>query len=55
MDKQKKDELLRKRREGYQQKKARPSVNSQEMQVETSQYVLSQVQKGPIVKGVLHH
>ena len=55
MDKQKKDELLRKRREAYQQKRARPLVSSEEAKVGASPSVLSQVQITTIGQGVLHH
>ena len=55
MDKQKKDELLRKRREAYQQKRARPLVGSEEAKVGASPSVLSQVQITTIGQGVLQH
>ena len=55
MDKQKKDELLRKRREAYQQKRARPLVGFEEAKVGASPSVLSQVQITTIGQGVLHH
>ncbi|XP_037482281.1 uncharacterized protein LOC119360959 [Triticum dicoccoides] len=51
MDKQKKDELLRKRREAYQQKRARPLVSSEEAKVGASPSVLSQVQITTIGQG----
>ena len=51
MDKQKKDELLKKRREAYQQKKARSTFNTQESQ--NSPSVLSQPQNTPVHTGAL--
>ena len=56
MDKQKKDELLKKRREAYQQKKDRSSVNTRKSP--NSPSVLSQLHSTPGVKGVfsnIHH
>ena len=55
MDKNKKDELLKKRREAYHRKKTHPSVHSQEAQLETTPGVLTQLQNTPISKGELEH
>lgn len=53
MDKQKKDELLKRRREAYQQNKARPAVNTRESR--DSPTALSQLQSRPIVPGALYN
>jgi hypothetical protein len=51
MDKQKKDELLKKRREAYQQKKYGSSVNTRESRDSPS--ILTQLQSTTIVTGAL--
>ena len=51
MDPQKKEKLNAKRRESYQEKKARSSVNTPESINRPS--VLSQLQNTPIVTGAL--
>jgi hypothetical protein len=56
MDKDKKDEMLRKRRESYQQKKAKlqciPSV-TETPETHGGPSALSQLQSIPVVKGVI--
>ena len=49
MDKEKKDERNKKRREAYQQKKSQTSVNTR--QPKNSPSVLSQLQSTPVVTG----
>jgi hypothetical protein len=51
MDKQKKDELLKKRHEAYQQKKYRSLVNTRESRDSPS--TLSQLESTPNVTGAL--
>jgi hypothetical protein len=53
MDPQKKDELLKKRRESYQQKKAK--LQSTQSVTGTQQSALTQLESTPAVKGALNH
>jgi hypothetical protein len=53
MDPQKKDELLKKRRESYQQKKAK--LQSTQSVTGTRQSALTQLESTPAVKGALNH
>ena len=54
MDQQKKDELLKKRREAYRKKKGQTSFNSEEAQLGTTRLMPSQLQNKQIVEGALH-
>ena len=55
MDKNKKDEINKKRREAYHRKKTHPFVHSQEAQPITTPAVPTQLQNMPISKGAFEH